>query len=184
VVCGERGILANLPYYCSSPILVRLFEEWLPWVSRAGILLQEEVVDRLVSPPKTKQYGRLSVLTQIFSVAKKVRVIPPRLFIPKPEVSSAWCVINPHVPMPLVSPQEISRITAVCFAERRKTLLNNLAREMEKDDARNRLKKRESTKPASGNAGQRFLRNYSLQVRRSRQGIIGYRQALDPAFTE
>lgn len=134
---GNRGIVAgNLPYYCSSPILARLFEVWFPWVLKAGFLLQEEVVDRLVSPPGDRTYGRLSVLAQIFSDVKKVRVVQPHLFTPKPEVTSAWCLITPKVEMPKVLPEEVSRWTAVCFGERRKTLLNNLGREMGKAEAR------------------------------------------------
>lgn len=137
---GLQGIVAgNLPYYCSSPILVRLFEDWFPWVLKAGFLLQEEVVDRLVSPPGNRTYGRLSVLAQIFSEVKKVRTVSPNLFIPKPEVSSAWCLFVPKSEIPDISPKEVSKWTAVCFGERRKTLLNNLGRELGKEEARSIL---------------------------------------------
>jgi 16S rRNA (adenine1518-N6/adenine1519-N6)-dimethyltransferase len=135
---GKEGmctLAGNLPYYCSAPILVKLYEEWHGLWRRAGFLFQEEVIDRLISPPGSKIYGRLSVLAQIFSKPRKIRRVPPHLFIPKPEVTSAWCLIDP-VPDPEgVTPQDISRLTAVCFGERRKTLANNLARTLGREQA-------------------------------------------------
>jgi len=133
---GPRPILAGaLPYYCSSPILAGAFEEWYPDWSRAGFLLQEEVVDRLVSPPGGKTFGRLSVLCQAFSTPRKLRRVPAHLFVPKPEVSSAWCVLTPNEAPPSVTAKELSQATTVCFAERRKTLLNNLGRKLGRPEA-------------------------------------------------
>jgi 16S rRNA (adenine1518-N6/adenine1519-N6)-dimethyltransferase len=129
-------VAGNLPYYCSSPILTRLFEAWWPHWERAGVLLQEEVVDRLVSPPGNKVYGRLSVLVQTFAEAQKRRIVKPHLFVPRPQVTSAWCVLIPKEEegAPL-DPVSVGKVTGWCFAERRKTLLNNLGRELGKPAA-------------------------------------------------
>jgi 16S rRNA (adenine1518-N6/adenine1519-N6)-dimethyltransferase len=132
--------IGNLPYYCSSQILVRLFEEWLPLWSRCGFLLQEEVVDRLVSKPGSKTYGRLSVLTQLYSKPKKTRRVPPHLFVPKPEVTSAWIVFEALANPPSIPAPAIAHLTGICFGERRKTLLNNLGREFGKHRAQELLK--------------------------------------------
>jgi 16S rRNA (adenine1518-N6/adenine1519-N6)-dimethyltransferase len=128
-------IAGNLPYYCSSPILVRLFEEWQKVWSRAGFLLQEELVDRIVSPPGKKTYGRLSVLCQAFSTPTKTRTVPPHLFVPRPEVNSAWCVLFPRQQTAQTTPTQLSEVTAWCFGQRRKTLSNNLAHRLGKDEA-------------------------------------------------
>lgn len=121
-------ILGNLPYYCSTQILARVFEEWLDLWSCCGFLLQEEVVDRIVARPGTKLFGRLSLLTQFFSQPAKVRRLPPHLFVPAPEVYSAWCVFQHKAELPDVTPQQVSTLSGICFGERRKTLANNLSR--------------------------------------------------------
>lgn len=127
---GRELVMAgNLPYYCSSPILGRLFEEWGGLWKRAGFLLQEELVDRIVATPGSKEYGRLSVLVQAFSNARKTRTARPHLFVPKPEVTSAWVVLEPTSPMPPITAGKLSHLTSVAFGTRRKTLMNNLARE-------------------------------------------------------
>ena len=128
-------ITGNLPYYCSSPILVRLFEDWHSIWCRAGFLLQEELVDRIVSPPGQKTYGRLSVLCQAFSTPTKTRTVPPHLFVPRPEVNSAWCVLSPRQETVPVTPTQLSEVTAWCFGQRRKTILNNLSHRLGKDEA-------------------------------------------------
>ncbi len=134
---GEEEIIltGNLPYYCSSVILGKAYEEWFDLWERAGFLLQEEVVDRIVSPPGVKAYGRLSILTQMFSVPHKSRRVPAYLFIPEPEVSSAWCVLVRKAVLPPVTPLQIEEVTGICFAERRKTLQNNLSRHLGRERA-------------------------------------------------
>lgn len=127
VICG------NLPYYCSSPILARLFEEWGGLWKRAGFLLQEELVDRMVARPGTKDFGRLSVLVQAFSEARKLRTARPHLFVPKPEVTSAWVILEPRRPDPGVTASDLSRLTSIAFGTRRKTLVNNLVREWDRE---------------------------------------------------
>ncbi len=128
-------VIGNLPYYCSSQILIRLYEEWLPIWERCGFLLQEEVVDRLVAKPGSKTYGRLSVLTQLYSRPRKTRKVPPHLFVPKPEVTSAWIVLESLEELPSIPAPQIAHLTGICFGERRKTLLNNLGREFGKERA-------------------------------------------------
>ncbi len=134
---GEEEIIlaGNLPYYCSSVILGKAFEEWFDLWERAGFLLQEEVVDRIVSPPGVKAYGRLSLLAQVFSVPHKTRRVPAHLFIPEPEVHSAWCILVRKAVQPPVTPLQIAEVSGICFAERRKTLLNNLSRHLGREKA-------------------------------------------------
>lgn len=128
-------ILGNLPYYCSTQILARVFEDWLGLWDRCGFLLQEEVADRIVAGPGSKLYGRLSLLTQVFSTPVKARRLPPHLFVPAPDVNSAWCIFQRRAEIPDVSPRQVSSLSGICFGERRKTLANNLAREFGREKA-------------------------------------------------
>ena len=127
---GEFVLTGNLPYYCSSEIIAKCYENWYGKWKRVGFLLQEEVVDRLVAGPGSKSYGRLSVLVQAFSTVRKVRRVRAHLFVPEPDVNSAWMVATPHPEPPNVTPSQMASMTRVCFAQRRKTLRNNLSREM------------------------------------------------------
>ena len=81
-------MIANLPYYITSPILLKLLEE-VPSVKDIVIMIQKEVADRFVAKPNTKDYNALSVLIQYFTNAEKLFDVSPNAFIPAPKVSSS-----------------------------------------------------------------------------------------------
>lgn len=120
-------IVANLPYYISTPIIEKL-------LSCAGLLfdmtlmLQKEVADRIAAEPGGKEYGYLSVMVQYYCVATKLFEVPPAAFTPEPKVDSA--VIRLRVrEQPAVNVADERRffsLVRACFSQRRKTILNNL----------------------------------------------------------
>ena len=125
---GERfKVVANLPYYITTPILMTLLEQRLP-IERLVTMVQKEVAVRMTARPGSKDYGALSIAVQYFTVPRMVMDVPPRAFMPAPEVTSA--VIACHVQdVPTVRPQDeklFFRLVRAAFGQRRKTLLNAL----------------------------------------------------------
>lgn len=133
-------ICGNLPYNISSPLLIKLLESELAWkqkeqtgapsqFSRAMIfMLQKEVVDRICAPSGSKTYGRLGVLLQSVFDCHLMFEVPPSAFSPAPKVTSAVMRMAPKA-QPLVKPATFpafKRVVAAAFAQRRKTLRNNL----------------------------------------------------------
>ena len=120
-------VVANLPYYVSTPILRRLIAQ-RRCLSEMTLMLQREVVTRLVAPPGGKVYGSLSMVAQYFTEPRAVMNLAPGSFSPPPAVSSTV------VSMPFLSPRELSAdaerdyppFVRMLFAHRRRTLLNNL----------------------------------------------------------
>ena len=125
---GERfKVVANLPYYITTPILMALLEQHLP-IERMVTMVQKEVAVRMTARPGSKDYGALSIAVQYFTVPRMVMDVPPRSFLPAPEVTSA--VIACHVQdAPTVHPSDeklFFRLVRAAFGQRRKTLLNAL----------------------------------------------------------
>jgi len=123
---GSAKVLANLPYYITSPLLMRLLEENLP-ISLAVVMVQKEVARRLTAPPGTKDYGALSVAVQLRADVEIVAPVPPGVFFPPPEVESAVVRLTVR-PLPAGAPSGtfISAVVRAAFAQRRKTLRNAL----------------------------------------------------------
>jgi 16S rRNA (adenine1518-N6/adenine1519-N6)-dimethyltransferase len=120
-------VVANLPYYISTPLLFKFLEHRRRF-SRLVLMLQNEVADRLVAGAGTSDYGVLSVMTQYAAVVKKAFKVSPNCFRPRPDVGSAVVVVRPR-PQTLLPPQEEPYFAAVvkaAFAHRRKTLVNSL----------------------------------------------------------
>ncbi|WP_425450074.1 16S rRNA (adenine(1518)-N(6)/adenine(1519)-N(6))-dimethyltransferase RsmA [Virgifigura deserti] len=121
-----RRIVANLPYNISTALLLL----WLPKAhafDSLTLMFQKEVADRLTAHPRTKDYGRLSVLTQWLTETRRLFDIPPRAFTPPPKVTSTVVQLTPR-PEPLF-PAEIrrlERVTAAAFGQRRKMLRQSL----------------------------------------------------------
>jgi 16S rRNA (adenine1518-N6/adenine1519-N6)-dimethyltransferase len=126
---GRRiRIYGNLPYYITSPILHHFFR-FADWIDEIHIVIQREVAYRLVARPATREYGYLSVLTQYFSQPAMVLRIPPGAFRPPPEVGSALISMKLPGEHARLAPEEEARFfdfVKLCFAQKRKTLLNNL----------------------------------------------------------
>ena len=125
---GERfKVVANLPYYITTPIIMTLLEQRLP-IERLVTMVQKEVAVRMTARPGSKDYGALSIAVQYFTVPRMVMDVPPRSFLPTPEVTSA--VIACQVQdVPTVQPNDeklFFRLVRAAFGQRRKTLLNAL----------------------------------------------------------
>ncbi|MBD1372474.1 16S rRNA (adenine(1518)-N(6)/adenine(1519)-N(6))-dimethyltransferase RsmA [Hazenella sp. IB182357] len=137
-------VTANLPYYVTSPIIIRLLESRLPF-KNIVIMIQKEVAERLAARPSTKAYGSLSVFVQYFAEVEMVAKVPSHVFVPRPQVDSAVCRLSLRSE-PAVKVENESLFFAViraAFAQRRKTLLNtlhaNLLSEMTKQQVENIL---------------------------------------------
>ncbi|HEY8392968.1 MAG TPA: 16S rRNA (adenine(1518)-N(6)/adenine(1519)-N(6))-dimethyltransferase RsmA [Capillibacterium sp.] len=119
-------VVANLPYYITTPIIFHLLESAVRW-QLLVFLVQKEVADRMVSPPGHKAYGALSVMIQTYCHVELAGVVPPTVFLPRPKVDSA---IVRLVPKPRAFSQETERcfslLVRAIFSTRRKNLYNSL----------------------------------------------------------
>ena len=122
-VGNDYMVIANLPYYITSPILFKLFESKNPPKSLT-IMVQKEYGERMVAKPSTSEYSSLSVLCDYLGEAKIVKNVSRKMFTPAPKVDS--CIVN-FVFNGKSYDEELAKFIKCCFAMRRKTLLNNLA---------------------------------------------------------
>ena len=129
-ILGERParVVANLPYNIATPLLVNWLtvEPWPPWYDRMILMFQREVAERIVAPPGSKTYGRLSVLAGWHTQAKILFDIAPTAFVPRPKVTSSVVQLVPRdVPVPCDA-DTLQRVTAAAFGQRRKMLRQSL----------------------------------------------------------
>ncbi|KQL51365.1 16S rRNA methyltransferase [Heyndrickxia shackletonii] len=120
-------VVANLPYYVTTPILLKLLTEQLP-LKGIVVMLQKEVADRVSANPGTKEYGSLSIAIQYYTKAETVMIVPKTVFNPQPNVDSAVIRLMKR-DKPIVEVEDEAfffQITRASFAQRRKTILNNL----------------------------------------------------------
>ena len=133
----DLHIVANLPYYVTTPIIMKLLEEHLPLQS-ITVMLQKEVADRMAAAPGTKDYGSLSIAVQYYTTAEVAMIVPKTVFVPQPNVDSA--VIHLSVrEKPAVEVKDEAfffAITRASFAQRRKTILNNLVSQLPEGKAK------------------------------------------------
>ncbi|ETI70682.1 16S rRNA (adenine(1518)-N(6)/adenine(1519)-N(6))-dimethyltransferase RsmA [Neobacillus vireti] len=124
-------VVANLPYYVTTPIIMKLLEDKLP-IRGIVCMLQKEVADRISARPGTKEYGSLSIAIQYYTEAETVMIVPKTVFVPQPNVDSAVIrLIKREKPAVTVIDEDFFfQITRSCFAQRRKTLLNNLTSQL------------------------------------------------------
>lgn len=120
-------IVANLPYYITTPILTKLLEEKLP-VESITVMIQKEVAARMAAKPSTKSYGSLSIAIQYYTTAEIVMQVPKGVFMPQPNVDSAVLQLSIRKNAPVFVENEAYFFSMVkaCFSQRRKTLRNNL----------------------------------------------------------
>ena len=120
-------VIANLPYYITTPIIMRLFESGVPLKS-ITIMVQKEVADRMKAEPGTKDYGALSLAVQYYAEPYLVANVPPNCFIPRPNVGSAVIRLTRHEQPPVQVADEklMFRLIRAAFNQRRKTLANSL----------------------------------------------------------
>jgi 16S rRNA (adenine1518-N6/adenine1519-N6)-dimethyltransferase len=123
---APRRIVANLPYNISTPLLVRWLHQ-ADAIADMVLMFQKEVVDRLVAPPRTKDYGRLSVLAQHVCEIRRLFDIPPSAFVPPPKVTSSVAHLTPRpASQRLADLAPLERVTAAAFGQRRKMLRGSL----------------------------------------------------------
>ncbi|MED5547976.1 MAG: 16S rRNA (adenine(1518)-N(6)/adenine(1519)-N(6))-dimethyltransferase RsmA [Pseudomonadota bacterium] len=125
---GDRIILSNLPYNVGTLLLIKWLEAEPVWWSRAVLMFQREVADRVVAEPGTKAYGRLAVISQARCDARMGLKVPARAFTPPPKVDSAVVVLDPLPEEKRFADVEaLGIVTASAFGQRRKTLRRSLA---------------------------------------------------------
>ena len=119
-------VVANLPYYITTPIIMGLLEAHMP-IDVLVTMVQKEVAQRMVAVPGTKDYGSLSVAVQYYTKAEIMFIVKPESFIPQPSVESAVirCTVLDKTPVQ-VEEKIFFRVVKAAFAQRRKTLLNTL----------------------------------------------------------
>ena len=120
-------IVANLPYYITTPIIMGLFENQVP-LSSITIMVQKEVADRMQVGPGTKDYGALSLAVQYYARPEIVLQVPPACFMPRPGVGSAVIRLTKHEQPPVRTKDEkkLFAVIRASFGQRRKTLANAL----------------------------------------------------------
>ena len=120
-------VVANLPYYITTPIIMGLFESGVP-IDNITVMVQKEVADRMQSGPGTKDYGALSLAVQYYAKPYIVANVPPNCFIPRPNVGSAVIRLTRHEepPVKVTDPALMFELIRASFNQRRKTLQNGL----------------------------------------------------------
>jgi 16S rRNA (adenine1518-N6/adenine1519-N6)-dimethyltransferase len=126
---GEVKLVGNLPYYVSTALLFHFSAEPCP-ISRMVLTVQKEVGDRLTASPKSGEYGSLSVLLQRRWQIKRLKVLSPSVFLPRPEVDSLVVELRKKQPedVPEISEQWFEKVVKTGFSERRKKLTNTLSK--------------------------------------------------------
>ena len=125
-------VVANLPYYITTPIIMGLLEKGVP-VDRIIVMVQKEVADRIKEMPGSKEYGALSLAVQYYAEPKIVANVPPNCFMPRPKVGSAVLCLTRHKEPPVMVLDEGLLFTLIhaSFNQRRKTLVNGLTNSIE-----------------------------------------------------
>lgn len=121
-------VVANLPYYITTPIIMGLFESGVP-LDSVTIMVQKEVADRMQVGPGTKDYGALSLAVQFYAKPEIMMIVPPTCFMPRPNVASAVIKLSRYAEKPVQVKDEILmfKIIRATFNQRRKTLVNSLS---------------------------------------------------------
>ena len=125
---GKVHIIGNLPYYITTPIIMKLLEEQVP-ADSITVMMQKEVADRIKSAPGSRTYGAISVAVQYYCRVTKVADVPKEAFVPRPKVESTVLNLEPldAKAIELKDEKLFMRCIKAGFAQRRKTLLNSLA---------------------------------------------------------
>lgn len=126
--CASVHVVANLPYYITTPILLKLLEERHA-LSNIVVMIQKEVAERMAADPGGKEYGSLSIAVQYYCEPELVTLVPHTVFIPRPNVDSAVIRLKVRSEPPVSVKDEVHffRVVKAAFAHRRKTIYNNLS---------------------------------------------------------
>ena len=130
-------VVANLPYYVTTPILLKLLHDRLP-IRGMVVMMQKEVADRITAKPGTKEYGSLSIAIQYYMDAEVAMTVPKTVFMPPPNVDSAVIKLTRrNEPAVLVKDEDfLFLVSRGSFVQRRKTILNNLQTSLPEGKAR------------------------------------------------
>lgn len=122
------SVVANLPYYITTPIVMKLLEDKLP-LENIVVMIQKEVADRMAAKPGGKDYGSLSIAVQYYCEPEVVAIVPHTVFVPQPNVDSAVIRLRVRQAPPVQTDDEafFFEVVQAAFVQRRKTLYNNLA---------------------------------------------------------
>lgn len=129
---GKARVVANIPYYITTPIIFRLVEH-LEKFSSILVLIQKEVAERFASKHGTKDYGITSVILQSIFDVSIPRIVKKECFTPMPKIDSALCLLVPHNKYRISNFDKFKNFVHLAFSMRRKTLVNNLKAEYEKE---------------------------------------------------
>lgn len=134
-------VIANLPYYITTPIIMHLLESELP-VERMLLMMQKEVANRLNAEPSTKAYGSLSIAIQYYTEVEIAFTVPPTVFNPQPNVDSAVIKLDVREKPPVEVKNEpfFTTIVRASFTQRRKTIWNNLRKALGDKEQENALR--------------------------------------------
>ena len=135
-------VVANLPYYITTPIIMGLFEQKVP-VESITLMIQKEVADRMQTGPGSKDYGALSLAVQYYASPYIVANVPPNCFMPRPKVGSAVIRLSRHEkpPVEVKDSSLMFRIIRASFNQRRKTLVNGLKNAGDLDFTKEQIEK-------------------------------------------
>lgn len=127
---GENAsflVVANLPYYITTPVLTRLLTEGLP-IRRVAVMVQREVGEKMLAGPGEEAYGMLAVLCAYYAEVSEAARVPAACFTPRPKVDSSFMVLQMRKEPPVAVPSQalFFRVARAAFAMRRKTIRNNL----------------------------------------------------------
>lgn len=137
---SKVSVVANLPYYVTTPILMKLLEERLP-LSNIVVMIQKEVAERMAARPGGKDYGSLSIAVQYYSEPELICTVPHTVFIPQPNVESAVIrlKIRERPPVEVKDEKHFFDVVRASFTQRRKTISNNLKARFFPDEGREAL---------------------------------------------
>ena len=123
--CKKVKVVANLPYYITTPIIMSLFENNIP-IDSITVMVQKEVAQRMQAEPSSKDYGALSLAIQYYSTTDIIANVPPNCFMPRPNVGSAVIklTLREKKPYPLKDKKLMFKLVRAAFNQRRKTLVN------------------------------------------------------------
>lgn len=137
---GKARVVANIPYYITTPIIFKLIEH-LEKFSSILVLIQKEVAVRFASAHGTKDYGITSVILQAIFDVSMPRIVKKECFTPMPKIDSALCLMVPHNKYKISDFEKFKNFVHISFSMRRKTLVNNLKQKYDKDLIVTNLKK-------------------------------------------
>lgn len=158
---GKYKVVANLPYYITTPIIFKFLEE-AEKLDSLTIMVQKEVAERVCAKPDTKDYGVLTVMLEFYGDAKICRIINRQMFKPAPNVDSALLNIKINEKYPQIDKKEFSKFIKTCFSMRRKTLLNNLSSAYSKDVLKKSLDEETLKKRAEDLCLDEFVEIFSM----------------------